>query len=197
MVIDQRRTAEELSRRNNKGDNNIDAKHLNRLRIFGMDDISDDDDYTVILGDFQKETYVLPHKMLVLRPTSLMSNYKYKRVEMVTIGAKIYKCLRGYAGRRCYEVRRVSGCSGHVTNESDVDILRVLHENEGLLARKVYGSVILRGKDRYHIMYVQVNTNHRKIGYSHYSPPRDGGSFNMPKVCSSTFSPLQIHLTTK
>jgi hypothetical protein len=49
----------------------------------------------------------------------------------------------------------------------------------------VKGAVIMRGQDRYHIVYRRVNPSEKGpfYAYVHYCPPKDGGAFNMPPFC--------------
>ncbi len=175
-----------------KGANTYSNDYLSKLSMFSQDDIGTDIDYTVILGEFDMEKEVMPQKLLLIRPTSMLSNIKYSSDEKADLSEKIYKTLRAYSGKRGYEMRRVCGSSGKVTSASDKDILSVLHEHEGAIPRKVYAVIILRGEDRYYLVYRRVNPKDGDDFFTstHYCPPKDGGSFKMPKICSSTFFPL-------
>ena len=175
-----------------KGSNSHSNKYLSELNMFSQNDIRKDVDYTIILGDFTKETRHLPYKLLLIRPTSMLCNHKFSHSEKSILAEHIYHTLRSYCGKRGYEMRRVCGSSGLVTAASDRDIISVLHENEGALPRKVYAVIILRGSDRYYLVYRRVNPSIGECSFTstYYCPPKDGGAFKMPKVCSSTFFPL-------
>ena len=191
IIIPQVLTAKECLKFD-KGTNSFPNEYLTELSMLSQDDIREDVDYTVILGDFSMESQPLPYKLLLLRPTSMLSNHKYSTEERSTLADQIHHVLRGYAGKRGYEMKRICGSSGKVTPASDRDIISVLHEHEGAVPRKLYAVIILRGEDRYYLVYRRINpTPDSSIyTYTYYCPPKDGGAFKMPKVCSSTFFPL-------
>ena len=47
--------------------------------------------------------------------------------------------------------------------------------------------IILRGPDRYYIIY---RGKSNIVTHAEYSPPRDGGPFSMPEVCLSEYPVL-------
>ena len=175
-----------------KGTNSFSNEYVTKLKMFGQDDIRDDVDYTVIMGDFSRESTTMPYKLLLLRPTSMLSNLHYSSADKSLLAEQMYLVLRGYCGKRGYELRRVCGSSGYITYASDKDIIAVLDEHEGSLPRRLYAVIILRCRERYVLIYRRVNPlpGSPLFASTHYSPPKDGGSFKMPKICSSTFFPL-------
>ena len=175
-----------------KGYNDMDPKQLNQLQFFGNDNIRSDVDYTVLRGRFSKEDKLLPDKMLIVRPSSMVTNVDLDWKEKDSMANSIYSALRGCCGKRGFEMRRTCGSSGNISHGSDRDLLTVLHEHEGSLPRKVHGSIIIRGSDRYHILYRKVNPQPGASLYActHYSPPKDGGAFVMPSICMSKYEML-------
>ena len=102
----------------------------------------------------------------------------------------IYKTLRAITGRYGMELRRTCGSSGLVTPQTDIDLLDALHTNKGNLPRSVHGTVIIKGADRYWIIWKSTSNSEKRFTFTYYSPPKDGGSFLMPQVCVHTFPVL-------
>lgn len=188
--VEQMFTYEECNQKFAKGENNFSSEHLNELKTFSNDDIDDDVDYTVLMGLFSKEQCLLPPKLLLIRPTNMMTNISYNRDERNHLAEIIYKALRPYAGKRGYEMRRLCGSSGLVSPTSDKDLLAVLHEHRGLLPRKVGGVFVIRSNDKYVFLYRRVTSSGPLFGSNYYSPPQDGGALNMPDICTANIFPL-------
>ena len=89
-------------------------------------------------------------------------------------------------------MRRFGGSSGNTCPETDMNLLQVLSENEGTLPRKTWATSIIRGTDRYFVIYRKCNplTPYNCFTHVEYSPPRDGGQFNMPDICVSRYPVL-------
>ena len=190
--IDQTLTYEQSKKQFVKGKNDFTPDYLHNIRLFSNDDVDEDVDYTVLLGTFSKENNSLPAKLLLIRPSNMMTNIIYTREDRDELAKSIYTSLRAYVGKRGYEMRRVCGSSGLVSSTSDKDLLAVLREHKGLLPRKVGGVAIFRRSDRYQIFYRRVNADPSQslFGYVYYSPPQDGGAFDMPPILMSTSFPL-------
>ena len=159
--------------------------------FFGNDDLREDVDATVILGNLCKEEGNLPPKLLCLRFSSMIVNSLPLDVKN-KMAEDIYYTLRGIVGKRGYEMRRTCGSSGFVTHESDRNLLRICCEHEGSLPRTVPGCVFIRDFDRYHVIYNRCNRKHGQSKFVdvRYCPPRDGGSFDMPDYCLGEYSVL-------
>ena len=162
------------------------------LQYFGNDDVLEDIDATIILGDFHLEANEMPPKLLLLRLSGMLCNQRYSRQDKDEIANSIYSAIRPITGKRGYEMRRFGGSSGSPTHESDLNLLRVLAENKGVLPRKAWATVILRGRDRYYDIYRKCNVSEGKPTFTHveYSPPRDGGQFSMPDICIARYPVL-------
>ena len=152
--------------------------------MFGNDDICKDVVATIILGEFCLEEENHPPKLLLLRLSSMFSNEKYTLAEKTAMSRAIHDSIRSLSGKMGYEMRRFCGSSGMVTYQSDADLLRVLADHSGACPRKTWGSVIIRGTDRYYIVYHRCNPKTSSSTFTHveYCPPKDGGQFTMPDV---------------
>ena len=117
--------------------------------MFGNDDISDDVDATILLGEFSLEDGLLPPKMLSCRMSSMLSNNKYTASEKEDMAQNIYKSLRSIAGKHGYKLYRLCGSSGPVSAVSDINLLHVLRDHEATLPCKVWASIIMKDKDKY------------------------------------------------
>lgn len=150
--------------------------------------------FTIILGNFTKEDLALAPKLLLLRPTGMLCNIsKYcSKADRDNYAEEIYNILRCYAGCRGFEVRRTCGSSGLVNHKSDKDLLKFLSYHEGILPRKAHGCLIVRGVDKYHFCYARPKfvKNQLKHVCFDYTPPREGGQFEMPDVCIAQYPPV-------
>ena len=130
-------------------------------------------------------------KLLLLRPSGMLCNVLLTKSEKDNFALDIYKQLRSYAGKRGFEVRRTCGSSGTVDGETDKNLLYFLSYHEGILPRLARGCVILRGHDRYIFCYSKVSPSPLlDIVVWDYSPPREGGQFEMPAPCIAKFPPI-------
>ena len=162
-----------------------DIIYVNKQFMFGNDDISNDVDATILLGEFMLKNVQLPPKMLLCRLSSMLSNNKYIASEKEDMAKNIYKSLRSIPGKRDYELYRFCCSLGPVSAVSNIDLLHVLRDHEATLPCKVWVSIIMKDNDKYWIAYVKCNPskNVSKYACPKYSPPRDGGSFEMPTIC--------------
>jgi hypothetical protein len=89
----------------------------------------------------------------------------------------LYNKLRLLSGKLGFELRRKSGTAGPVSNTSDHDMLLAMKFIESTIPRKVWGTVIIRGKFNYHIFYRRCKPKPNTNEYTHvwYTPPKDGG----------------------
>ena len=153
--------------------------------------ISPESDFTLLIGNRCKDTNKGCHKLLLLRPTNMLCNSIYSKDELDQYAQQIYNILRPYAGKRGYEVNRTCGSSGRVNQNSDKNLLCFLSDHEASLPRYAHGCMIIRGIDRYYIAYAKTNpTIASTHTLWHYTPPQDGGQFNMPDECISRFPPI-------
>ena len=74
---------------------------------------------------------------------------------------------------------RVSGSSGCITEQSDIDFLVALNATETALPRKCGACKIMRGKRHYIVAYMKRKTNEdgSDIAIFKYGVPKEGGSF--------------------
>ena len=167
-----------------KRENEFTPQYILSQQMFGNDDICKKVVATIILGDFCLEEDNHPPKLLLLRLSSMFSNLKYTPVEKTAMSCAIHDSIRSLSGKMGYEMRRFGGSSGMVTYQSDADLLRVLADHRGACPRKTWGSVILRGTDRYFVVYHRCNPDTSSSTFTHveYCPPKDGGQFTMPDV---------------
>ena len=186
MWVDQKHSIEDTNNLFEKGTNTYDPDYLYSLNTFGNDDIKDGVDYTMILGKFTLESGELPDKLLLMRPTSMMTNVLLTVDEINDTSEKVYDILRSHAG---YETNRFGGSSENVSSTTDQDFLAVMSERRGLSPRHMYANIIIRCKRWYWIVYrrVQVEAGESLYAMHRYSPPKDGGGFDMPALCSSVF----------
>ena len=86
-------------------------------------------------------------------------------------------------------MRRFDESSVLIDSVTDKNMLHALAVCKGSLPRKSWGSMTVRGKDRYYLLYKQVKPKEGQSYISHcvYSPPRDGGQFLVPDVFMSKF----------
>ena len=75
-----------------------DIIYVNKQLMFGNNDISDDVDATILMGEFTLEDVQLPPKMLVCRLNSMLSSNKYTASKKEDMAKNIYKSLRSIAG---------------------------------------------------------------------------------------------------
>ncbi len=137
------------------------------------------------------EESIKTQKLLLLRPSGMLCNVLLTKSEKDNYAQEIYKQLRSYAGKRGFEVRRTCGSSGTVNGETDKNLLYFLSYHEGILPRHARGCVILRGHDRYIFCYSKVAPSPLlDIVVWDYSPPREGGQFEMPASCIAKFPPI-------
>jgi hypothetical protein len=130
-------------------------------------------------------------KLLLLRPSGMLCNVLLTKSEKDNFALDIYKQLRSYAGKRGFEVRRTCGSSGTVDGETDKNLLYFLSYHEGILPRLARGCVILRGEDRYIFCYAKVSPSPvLNIVVWDYSPPREGGQFEMSTPCIAKYPPI-------
>ena len=161
---------------------------MHSLNAFGNADIADGVDYTLILGRHTKEDNdELPEKLLLFRPTSMMTNNILSVNDIDKTAERVYDILRSYVGVG-YEVHRFGGSSEFVTSSSDQDFLAVMQERKGLSPRHMYANIIIRCERWYWIVYRRVDeVDGSWYTKKKYSPPKDGGGFNMPQLLSSVF----------
>ena len=138
-------------------------------------------------------------KLLLLRPSGMLCNELFTKSQRDTFANDIYMHLRCLAGRRGFEVRRTCGSSGKVCPETDKDLLRFLSYHEGILPRYAHGCLIIRTEHCYLFCYAKAHpTLENKFTIWSYSPPKDGGQFDMTDTCIAKFPPIaeMIYLKT-
>jgi hypothetical protein len=138
-------------------------------------------------------------KLLLLRPSGMLCNELFTKSQRDTLAHDIYKNLRSLAGRRGFEVRRTCGSSGRVCYETDKDLLRFLSYHEGILPRYAHGCLIIRAELSYLFCYARATPSvENKFVMWSYSPPKDGGQFDMTDTCIAKFPPIaeMIYLKT-
>ena len=167
-----------------KCSNDFRPEDISGFHIFGNDDIKDDVDATLIIGEFKLESdaTIVGHKLLLLRFSTMMSNRinwgESDQDGKLGVATKLYDYIRSISGKRGFELRRFCGSSGFTTDSSDKDLLCALHIHEGTLPRKVGAVFIVKGIDRYHLVYHKCND--REFATAEYSPPKEGGQFKLP-----------------
>lgn len=189
IVLSQIRTKAECVALNIQGVNEFTPEEILGIRLFGGDNMRSDVDATVVLGHFDLEHLTLPPKFLMGCWNGMHANKDISVSTKRVVAQEIYNTLRPIAGRGGYEMRRFCGSSGVTDEITDRNILRALSVCEGSLPRKSWATVIIRGKDRYYLVYRRVRPRDGVSVVTHavYSPPRDGGQFQMPEVCLSKF----------
>ena len=82
-------------------------------------------------------------------------------------------------------MRRFSGSAGLTSNVTEKNMLRAVVVCEGSLPRKLWASMFIWDVDRYHVVYRRSNPSpiESLITHAEYSPPHDGGQFDMPDAC--------------
>jgi hypothetical protein len=162
-----------------KGGNCFDVEFMKSMSFFSSEDMRKDVDVTIILGRFTIDSSV-HSKMLLLRFSGMQANVHYSDQERNQIAKDLYHHLRPIAGRQGYEIGRRGGSSGKITNQSDQDLLDCIHDVPGLCPRQLRGVIILRGVLSYYLIYRNMKST--KFVCYQYSPPKEGGSFNMPSA---------------
>lgn len=197
ITIGQTCSEDEALKYVGRGNNQFGEEFLMKQSTFSSNDIvTTDADYVVIMGRFTKEknASLIPDKLLILRPTNMVTNVLYNNTQRKTLNKQIYNTIRAIAGRGGSELRRVGGSSGTISDETDLDLLAVLHQFKGLVPRHLYAAGIIRDpkKNRYHIVYTKPFTpkGKNKYGLTYYTPARDGGKFVMHPALSATYFPL-------
>lgn len=160
-----------------KGENVFDMTMITTMSFFGSEDTRQDVDATIILGHFSIDTNIHP-KLLLLRFSGMLANSHYSVKRKQVIARELYHQLRALSGRQGYEIIRRGGSSGKVTNQSDQDLVDCIHDVPGMCPRKLRGVLILRGQFTYFLVYRNVKSS-SFVCYQ-YSPPKEGGSFNLP-----------------
>jgi hypothetical protein len=130
-------------------------------------------DITIIIGDCEQDGN--QHmKLLLLRFHSIITS-----TISSSDATSLYNHIRSVCGKSGYEMTRVSGSSGCVTPQSDIDFLVALNEIETALPRKCGACKIMRGKRHYVIAYMKHKTNDDEsdIAIFKYGVPKEGGSF--------------------
>jgi len=149
ILVDETSSVDDVS--SLRGQTDVDEDVILSLNFFGNDDLRDDVDATIVMGNFCKEDGHLAPKLLCHRFSSMIANSLSldKKNHMTK---DIYRTLRGIAGKRGYEMWRFGGSSGIVDHETDRNLLRILCEHEGSLPRTVPGYVLIRDVDKYHVI---------------------------------------------
>ena len=137
--------------RKDKGQIKYDIEKLSKCYKFGLEDAHPDVDATIILGDLSLEKVNLP-KLLLLKFSTMIKS-KIKNGD----ATRLYNHIRLISGKLGFELRRKSGTAGPVNNVTDCDMLLALKHIQASIPRKVWGSVIIRGKFTYHIFYKRCN----------------------------------------
>lgn len=129
----------------------------------------------------------------------MLCNTLFSKAQKDKFALDIYQLLRPFAGRRGFEVRRTSGSSGKISPDTDKNLSYFLSYNEAILPHLARGCVILRADDRYLFCYAKVTPSavDQHVVWD-YTPPREGGQFNMPNYCIASFPPVaeMIYLKT-
>ena len=139
----------------------------------------------LVLGDFGKYHEQIAKKLLLLCFSSMMSNSLFNSQQRTEMSHHIYKTLRAITGRYGMELRRTCGSSGLVAPQTDIDLLDTLHTNKGNLPRSVHGTVIIKGADRYWIIWKSTSNSEKRFTFTYYSPPKRRRIFpNASGLCS-------------
>ena len=150
-------------------------------------------------GNFAMEDQANAPKLLLLRPSGMLCNELFTKSQRDTFAHDIYMYLRSLAGKRGFEVRRTCGSSGKVSPETDKDLLRFLSYHEGIIPRFAHGCLIIRTEYSYLLCYATATPSlENKFIMWSYSPPKDGGQFDMTDTCIAKFPPIaeMIYLKT-
>ena len=182
IVLPQLLSKEQVEMQYTRGQSNYPPDELRNILLFGGDNWHPRADLTVILGGLGKEKGNLPPKLLFLTwhvtldPPLLGSSTPFGEA------MKVFQMTRPIAGREGLSVRRFCGAAGMPTAHTDQNILAALCLCPGLTPRKSWGTVIARGRDRYHVFYHRpvVTAKDYPITHVDYSVPRDGGEFALP-----------------
>jgi len=139
-------------------------------------------------------------ELLLLRPSGMLCNELFTKSQIDTFAHDIYNNLWSLAGRRGFEVGRTCGSSGKVSYETDQDLLRFLSYHEGIIPCYAHGCLIIRTEHSYVLCYAKTTPalEKKKFIMWSYSPPKDGGQFDMTDTCIAKFPPIaeMIYLKT-
>ena len=114
--------------------------------LFGGDNWNPKTNLTVILGNFSKEHDNLPPKLLLLT--------WHVKLDLPLLGTsnpfcearKVFQMTRPIAGRKGMVVCWFCGAAGLPTANTDQNILCALCLSPGLLPRKLWASIVVRGR---------------------------------------------------
>lgn len=145
---------------------------------FGQEDLNDEVDICIIIGNFMKEEGGQP-KLLCLKFGKML----YGKISEEEAHS-LFCYLQLIAGKGGYELRRKDGSAGVTNSQSDINLLAVLPYLHSAVPRKLWGTFILRLKYCYYIFYKRAfHTSSAKSAWTHvwYTPPHNGGKFKMPE----------------
>lgn len=189
-----------LSKQYKNGFNDFSANDFCAYHIFGNNDIKDNVDATMIIGDFclEDDSTIVGKKLLLFRFSGMASNAMNwgGSDEHGKLGTArtLYNFILPMCGKRGFELNRFGGSSGITDHAADKDLLFVLHKHEATLPRKVYGTFILRDRLKYYFVYRKCNK--KGFAIACYSPPKEGGQFSLPhSLLATTKYPFLSEMT--
>jgi hypothetical protein len=145
------------------------------ISFFGSEDMRNDVDVTIILGNFTIDVNKNP-KLLLLHISDLLANHNFSIKARHKMARDLYHQLRPLCGHQGYKVTIRGGSSGIVSLKSDSDLLDCCHNVPGLFPRKLRGVLIMRGFLEYHMVYRNVSSS--RFVHHTYSPPKVGGALS-------------------
>jgi len=159
-----------------KGTYVSDPRDILKYELFLHSDVSEVD-ATMILGHFLHESKKMPPKLLLLRFHKMLCNEHFSDEEIEHMAKLSHDILRTIAGKFGFEIRRSSGTAGKLEPQSDKDLIDLL-DTTSITPRNSQGCLIVKDTFKYHIMYM--GHSHRTVKHVSYSPPKPGGSFQLP-----------------
>lgn len=160
-----------------KGTYVSDPKDILLYELLLHTDVSEEVDATLILGHFLHESKIMPPKLLLLRFHKMLCNEHFSEEEIEHMAKLSHDILRPIAGKFGFEIRRYSGTAGKLDSQSDKDLIDLL-DTTSITPRNSQGCLIVKDNFKYHIMYM--GHSHRNVKHVSYSPPKPGGSFQLP-----------------
>jgi len=160
-----------------KGTYVSDPRDILKYELLLLSDMSEEVDATLILGHFMHESKIMPPKLLLLRFHKMLCNEHFSDEEIGHMAKLSHDILRTIAGKFGFEIRRCSGTAGKLESQSDKDLIDLL-DTTSITPRNSQGCLIVKDTFKYHIMYM--GNSHRRVKHVSYSPPKPGGSFQLP-----------------
>ena len=160
-----------------KGENNCPPSDVLKYELLRNSDLSDQVDATLILGHFLHEGKQVPPKLLLLRFRHMLCNTLFSVDDIEKMSQTTFHLLHTLAGKYGFELRRCSGTAGKVNSQSDRDLTDLM-ACTAMTPRVPHACLILKDTFKYHILYM--GQDRRTVKHIFYSPPKPGGSFQLP-----------------